>query len=108
MMLPSKFNLLGREINVKLVSDLKERHGAWGTYRDNTGEIELQCSTDSVGAADSLVEHSFYHELVHAILSAMGENDLNENEKFVDVFAGLLHQMQTTAKYPYEPEHKDS
>jgi hypothetical protein len=35
---------------------------------------------------------------VHLILNAMGEDDLYKNEKFVDLFAGLLHQVLTTSK----------
>jgi hypothetical protein len=44
----------------------------------------------------TLVEHTFYHEKVHWILFAMGEDELRTNEKFVDMFAFLLHQADTT------------
>ena len=37
-------------------------------------------------------------ELVHAILHNMGEDDLNDNEKFVDVFGSLLHQVWVSIK----------
>jgi hypothetical protein len=36
---------------------------------------------------------------VHAILDSMNENKLYKDEKFVDVFSGLLHQMEETTEY---------
>ena len=39
----------------------------------------------------------FCHELTHCILSTMGE-DIGENEKFVDLFGTLLHQVLKTIK----------
>ena len=43
--------------------------------------------------------NTFYHEKVHAILRAMNEEELNENEKFVDVFAKLLRQSDETSTF---------
>jgi hypothetical protein len=35
----------------------------------------------------------------YAILDAMNEKDLNNNEKFVDLFAKLLRQSDETAEF---------
>lgn len=50
------------------------------------------------GIDENLVEQTIYHEVVHAILESMGENILSENDKFVQNFALLLHQFETTKK----------
>ena len=34
--------------------------------------------------------NTFFHELIHSILRTMGELELNDNEKFVNCFAGFL------------------
>jgi len=41
------------------------------------------------------LEHTYLHELVHAILHCMGRDELYKDEAFVDLFAGLLHQSLT-------------
>jgi len=46
----------------------------------------------------SLVDQTIYHEVVHAILESMGEDALSGNDKFVQNFALLLHQFETTKK----------
>lgn len=38
----------------------------------------------------------FCHELTHSILGAMGETELNANEKFVDLFGTFLYQAWKT------------
>ena len=45
------------------------------------------------------MEITYLHELIHAILFAMGEHKLNGKEKFVEGFSGLLHQVMQTSKY---------
>jgi hypothetical protein len=62
---------------------------------------ELPQSTISIykeGIDNNLVEQNIYHELVHAILESLGENKLSQNDKFVQSFAILLHQFETTKK----------
>lgn len=46
----------------------------------------------------NLISQTIYHEVVHAILESMGESDLSANDKFVQKFALLLHQFETTKK----------
>lgn len=42
----------------------------------------------------NFTEQTFYHELVHAIMFAMGHTQ--HDETFVDAFGGLLHQYTKT------------
>jgi hypothetical protein len=50
------------------------------------------------GIEGKLVEQTLYHEVVHAILESIGEGELSTNDKFVQNFALLLHQFETTKK----------
>lgn len=43
-------------------------------------------------------EQTFYHELVHTILFAMGKPADQHEETFVDGFATFLHQFEKTKK----------
>ena len=45
-----------------------------------------------------LIEQTFYHELVHAILDAIGQDDLVYDEKIAQGMGMLLHQFETTKK----------
>ena len=47
---------------------------------------------------DKLIEKTFYHELVHAILADMHEYDLSKNEQFVENFGNHLYEFMTTRK----------
>jgi hypothetical protein len=46
----------------------------------------------------STKEKTFFHELVHHILDSMGQDELNENEDFVDLFAERLHEYEKSKK----------
>jgi hypothetical protein len=61
--------------------------------------IEIQKNNGGITRPTEMQEHTFLHELTHFILNAMGESELRGNEKFVDVFSGLLHQALVTMEY---------
>ena len=46
----------------------------------------------------SMLEATYLHELVHAVLSCMGDTELYANEPFIDMFSGLLHQALVTGE----------
>jgi len=48
------------------------------------------------------VKLTLLHEVVHAVLSDMGEEKLSKDEKFVDLFASMLHQINKTSKFKEE------
>ena|ERR1035437_7264784 len=92
--IPNKFKLLGETITVKWSDDILKLR-VYGTAQYEINEIIIQ----SKDMPEDKKEHTFYHELIHHILTIMGENKLNNNEKFVDMFSGLLHQAIKTAEY---------
>lgn len=91
MNIPQSFMLMGKEYKVKLTDNTGMDFT--GYYNPQTLEITL-----AKGQSKQLTEHVFFHELVHCILQNMGEQELYNNEKFTDVFGGLLHQAILTMK----------
>lgn len=96
MIIPTQFNLLGHTIRVVFVDKLMSEHDLIGEARYLKNEIALQSRMPGIELLRSDIEQSFLHELVHFILNYMGENELRKNEKFVDLFAGMLHQTLIT------------
>lgn len=98
MKIPVKFKLFGSTYTVGFKDNLRVLEGAVGQccYREQKIELEPEGAAHTKDA----VGHTFCHELIHAILNNMGERELNDNEKFVDIFGGMLHQALTSAEYP--------
>lgn len=92
MNIPKRFKLLDHTIDVEVNNDLLAANNAYGTCNYVEKKVKIQ----NKGIKKSQVDHTFMHELVHLILDTMGETELKENEKFVDVFSGLLSQAMNT------------
>lgn len=69
-------------------------HAAYREYK-----IRLQRNEQAYPRPQYSIEQAYLHELVHWILHTMGEEELRSNEKFIDVFASLLHQALVMAEY---------
>jgi hypothetical protein len=89
--IPKRFKLHGHTLEVKVVSgsDMADH----GMYEPDKELITVRKSTPA------MQEHSWLHELTHAILLAMGKDKLYADEGFVDSFSALLHQALTSAEY---------
>lgn len=48
---------------------------------------------------DECKVNTFYHELVHAILGNIGQDELNDDHKFVCSFAALLTEAMRDARF---------
>ena len=83
--IPTSFYLVGCQWNVKYVEDLSE----YGKCDCATQMIFLRA-----GMNKNFTEQTFCHELVHAIMFAMGHTQ--QDEIFVDAFGQLLHQYERT------------
>ena len=46
--------------------------------------------------SDERKAQTFFHELTHAVLDAIGEDELNENEQFIDAFSNVFYQALKT------------
>jgi hypothetical protein len=96
--IPKKFKLHGIIIEVTFDEKTREKNDNIGTALYREEKIILHANVNKV-FNEKLMEKTFIHELIHHILNEMGEHDLCSNEKFVDVFAGLLHQAIDTMEY---------
>lgn len=99
MKIPKRFKLFGHTIEVVQDHSLRFRENCNGEARYRTRTIMLSPSAPNYPRIQSDIEHTFLHELTHWILHELNEIDLRNNEKFVDTFAGLLHQALTTSEY---------
>lgn len=61
--------------------------------------ILLSSSLEGMEITEKEMNKTFHHELIHAILTEMGEYELNENERFVEGFARLLFQYNNTRRF---------
>jgi len=93
MKIPTSFQLGGIKVKVKAVKGLRDLDGKVGQalFQEHTIIIDPE-------GPPAEVEDTFCHELVHFILSKMGEDKLNANEKFVHLFACFLHHSLVSAK----------
>ncbi len=100
--IPKQLELQGQTVHVEFTNDLQHDKDAYGTacFRDN--KICIQKATKHMPLPKDKLEHIFFHELTHWVLGVMGEEELLHNEKFVDIFGGLMYQAIKSAK----GEHK--
>lgn len=107
MKIPKSFKLMGKIYTVEDMPNLIYSDAASGMAYHRSRRIGLQTSSIEYPIPDEDREQSFLHELTHHILHVMKETKLNDNEKFVDMFAGFLHQALTTMEYDEEERFKD-
>jgi len=97
--IPKRFKLLGQTIEVNLVDHIASQNGTLGEARTTQNSILLQKSVDGFPIPESQRMHIFWHEVMHHVLQAMGQQELAGEESFVDLLAGMIHQVTTTMEY---------
>lgn len=92
--IPKKFKLGGVDYIVKQVEHcgLNDDFGFWKPQ----GIIEIANQAGGYEVSDSKKRQTFLHELTHAILFAMGKEELNEDESFVNTFSSFLNEAIST------------
>ena len=98
MNIPKSFQIMGHNIKINLNPSFRLVEGNLGVADYQTCTITLQKDTPEFPISRTALEHTYCHEMVHWILYSMGEEELRENEKFVDLFGGFLHQILNTSK----------
>lgn len=93
MHIPKRIQIAGLDIEIIEPPDLNKDKGMGG-HVDYAGQRILVAGD----LPPQLREVSYLHEVVHYILFVMGEEALRDNEKFVDIFAHLLHQVLTSGE----------
>jgi hypothetical protein len=98
-MIPSKFKILGHEIEVVIDNIYCHHHECQGRFLEWDNKIILADRFKTARSwrkyKKSVVEHTFYHELAHCLLYYTG-NKIWLNEQLVDTVGGLLHQYNLT------------
>jgi hypothetical protein len=91
MIIPSRFKLGGRTWRVIYVDKRKWFGSTSGTKC--TIKLSTRCKTPED------YEHTFCHELVHAMCFTLGYSVLNDDEEHVDALGGLLLQALNTMEH---------
>lgn len=115
--IPKEFTLLGHKYTVILSKDLFETDGCYGIADDDLKIIKIQdvgtvmrkheedgkqIETQILITEQTLIE-TFFHEVTHIILDALGDKELSENEKFVNLMGKAWLEI-----YLYSVYEKDS
>ena len=82
--LPDGVKLMGREIKIEYID--KEHMSSMGMYIEKKNLIQIDNSMHQ-----AIQERTLIHEVVHAILIDLGEQELNNNEGFVERLANMVH-----------------
>lgn len=85
--MPKKYTVGGQDVYI----DRVESDGSdYGNYTHCMGRIRICDKSEETPQGETQKLNTFFHELTHSILRTMGEYELNDNEKFVNCFAGFL------------------
>lgn len=95
-MIPGKFMLFGHEWSVEFDPMIAMREQLIGKCDYEKKKITLQPNCDEYKLAESIVEQTLYHELIHAIFNELGLSELGSDEKIVDPISQLLYQYEVT------------
>lgn len=93
--IPITFQIAGLTFTVALDDKLAEATKQLGIVDYHQQKIVI----DPSHAPKETTEQAYFHELVHTILFIMNEDELQNNERFVDLFAHLLYQALSTSTY---------
>lgn len=98
-MLPKSFQLGGIKWKVKKSKNLRDsnRDELRGDCDWDKSTIKISTTDENKLVSDEVMEQTFYHEIVHAILITM-DHPLKYDEQFVQTFSTLIHQFEKSKK----------
>ena len=85
--IPSKYTVGGQDVFIEYVECDGEDYG---NYTHCLGRLKICKKIGDTPQSDTSKLNTFFHELIHSVLRTMGEYELNNNEKFINSFAGFL------------------
>jgi broad-specificity NMP kinase len=98
--IPRRIRVGSKQYSVDIVETmLRKRDMARVYYRTNKIELGQFSNVTGKQFDDDKVQENFWHEVTHAILYDMGEDKLNNNEKFVIEFSKRLAQAIKSARF---------
>lgn len=116
--IPKNFTLLGHKYTIRLEDDLFEKENCYGTADEDLKLIRLQNlgrvfkKYEEDGATREVVlditeetlAETFFHEVIHIIFDAMGEENLSENEKLVNIMGKAMLEIYLSSVYEKDSE----
>ena len=92
--IPNKLKIGGVDYSIKHVEHcgINDDFGLWRPQ----GIIEIANQAGGYEVSGSKKRQTFLHELTHAILFAMGKEELNDDESFVNTFSSFLNEAINT------------
>ena len=94
-----KFTLGGHDFKVTYVKNLMTDQGEiFGRANPKTNTVEIATIMHGEKIAEDVIYHTLCHELSHLFMILMYEQELNQNEQFIDQLGLLLHQFLKTKK----------
>lgn len=93
IMIPKSFMLFGTEYVVSRIGLSNEHFG-----RCDAMACQIDLNSDKL-ISETVLEQTFWHEVIHAILWRSGNAKLGKDEDFVDLMASCIHQVVTTSIY---------
>lgn len=120
--IPEEFILFGHKYKVQIETDLLEKEDCYGIADEDLKLIRLQgvgeaimkykedgkdC-TSKIQITDETITETFFHEIMHIVLYASGEEALSENERFVNVMGKALLEIYLTSKYEQNSKSKNA
>ena len=95
--IPKRFHVGGQDVEVNILERIENDN--LGNCCLARGIVEVASKFNGKDQSDSSKLNTFYHELTHAILDTMGENELSSNERFVNTFSGFLTEAVRSFEY---------
>ena len=92
--IPKKFKVGSVDYEVKRVEHCGNNDD-FGFWRPQ-GIIEIANQAGGYEVSESKKMQTFLHEVTHAILFAMGKEELNDDESFVNTFSSFLSEAINT------------
>lgn len=100
-MIPERFSLMNRDYTVRHSTPAED--AAFNKMEeDGEGRLMGLCDFDEARVIlakhknRESFEHTFFHELAHGLLTAIGRPELAEDEALVDAIGAALHQYEKT------------
>lgn len=90
MIIPKRFQLAGFTIEVERDDTFVEKHNCVGQCFYTP---EQKIVLDHKAGSQQFTEQAFWHECLHWCFYIMGEHELRNNEKFVDMLAHFVYQI---------------
>lgn len=111
--IPKEFILLGHKYSVVLEEDLFEKENCYGNADEdlkliriqNVGTVSRKYLEDgiekevNVNITENTVIETFFHEVMHIVFDATGEEALSENERLVNILGKCMLEIYLSSVY---------